>query len=559
MQSQEMYVILVIFILGKIICHDVAAVTVRVKQGLLEGEQKLTITGDKMFYSFKGIPYAAPPTGSRRFKAPQPARSWKGIRNATVHGSVCPQFDPLLNIYIPGSEGCLFLNVYTPSLPPCSPLPVMFFIHGGLYITGSGNDDLYGPDFLIDQNDVVVVTINYRLDNLGFLVLDTVDVPGNAGMKDQVAALRWVQSNIKNFGGDPNRVTIFGESAGSSSVALHALSPMSKGLFRRAIGTSGVPINDFSTAFEQRRRAFELGKKLGFETTNTSALLDFLQTVPVRQLINTNSTIIAAEDYIQITTRGYYTFPVVEKDFSQERFLTGEPLSLIKYGQQQVDMLLGYTSNEGLIIVPLLETSNIFANYRRFLEVLVPRDIFYRTTPTTHLQLADVIRQYYTGSPLKFLDTVPIFVSYETDLFIYPIIRYARRLSNGRNGRIYLFEFSSVSERNVVGQPGRRYGLTGVSHLEDLVYVFNPNALNLPVNKTATSYKMIQQICALYTNFAIFGNPTPDASLGVVWPTYDSGSAIYLDVGENLTLRANPKSSTMNFWESVYKLIDIRF
>ncbi|XP_069356258.1 esterase FE4-like [Maniola hyperantus] len=267
-----------------------------------------------MFYSFKGIPYAAPPTGSGRFKAPQPARSWTGIRNATVHGSVCPQFDPLFNIYIPGSEDCLFLNVYTPKLPPCSLLPVMFFIHGGLYITGSGNDDLYGPDFLINQNDVVAVTINYRLDNLGFLVLDTESVPGNAGMKDQVAALRWVRMNIKNFGGDPNKVTIFGESVGSASVALHALSPMSKGLFRRVIGTSGVPINDFSTAFEQKRRAFELGKKLGLVTTNSSALLKFLQTVPVRQLINTNSTIIAAEDYIQFTTRGYYTVPVIEKD-----------------------------------------------------------------------------------------------------------------------------------------------------------------------------------------------------------------------------------------------------
>nr|XP_034826961.1 juvenile hormone esterase-like [Maniola hyperantus] len=538
-----MYVILVLFIFGKIIWHDVAAVTVRVKQGLLEGEQKWTITGDKMFYSFKGIPYAAPPTGSGRFKAPQPARSWTGIRNATVHGSVCPQFDPLFNIYIPGSEDCLFLNVYTPKLPPCSLLPVMFFIHGGLYITGSGNDDLYGPDFLINQNDVVAVTINYRLDNLGFLVLDTESVPGNAGMKDQVAALRWVRMNIKNFGGDPNKVTIFGESVGSASVALHALSPMSKGLFRRVIGTSGVPINDFSTAFEQKRRAFELGKKLGLVTTNSSALLKFLQTVPVRQLINTNSTIIAAEDYIQFTTRGYYTVP----------------LTLIENGRQQVDMLLGYMSNEGLIIVSILENSNIIDNYRRFPEILVPRDIFYRTTPTRHLQLADVIRQYYTGSPLRSLNTIPIFVSYETDLFIYPIIRYARRLSNGGNGKLYLFEFSSVSERNVVGQPGRTYGLTGVSHLEDLVYVFNPNALNLPVNKSATSYKMIQQICALYTNFAIFGNPTPDASLGVVWPTYDPRSAIYLDIGENLTLRTNPKASTINFWESVYRLIGIRF
>nr|XP_034826962.1 esterase FE4-like [Maniola hyperantus] len=344
-----MCVILVFFILGRIIWHDVAAVTVRVEQGLLEGEQKWTITNDTLFYIFKGIPYAAPPTGRRRFKEPQPARSWKGIRKATEHGSVCPQFDFLFtNMYIPGSEDCLFLNVYTPRLPPCSLLPVMFFIHGGGYVTGSGNDDYYGPDFLINHN-VVVVTINYRLDNLGLLCLDTADVPGNAAMKDQVAALRWVQRNIKNFGGDPNKVTLIGQSVGSASVALHALSPMSKGLFRRAIGTSGVPINDFMTAFEQRRRAFELGKKLGFQTTSTSALLKFLRTVPVRSLVNTNSSIIAAEDYIQILTKGYYIVPVVETDFGQERFLTETALTLIEKGRHEVDMLLGYTSNEGLI------------------------------------------------------------------------------------------------------------------------------------------------------------------------------------------------------------------
>ncbi|XP_045768599.1 juvenile hormone esterase-like [Maniola jurtina] len=549
----------VLFILGTIIWQDVAAVIVRVQQGLLEGEQKRTITGKTLFYSFKAIPYASPPTGSRRFKAPQPARSWRGIRKATAHGSVCPQFDSLTNTYTPGSEDCLFLNVYTPTLPPCSALPVMFFIHGGGYISGSGNDDYYGADFLIDRNSVIV-TINYRLDNPGFLCLDTAEVPGNAALKDQVAALRWVQRNIKNFGGDPNQVTIFGQSVGGISMTLHALSPMSKGLFRRGIGTSGVPISDYSTAFEQRRRAFALGKKLGFEATNTSALLKFLQTVPVRQLLYTNSSVIAAEDYIQIVMKIYYTVPVVEKDFGQERFLTEPPLTSLEKGRNEVDMLLGYTSNEGIFAVPYLENSSIIANYDRFPEVLVPIDIFYRTTPTLHLQLADVIRQHFTGSPLRSLNTIPIFVNYTTNFFIYPIIRYARRLSSVRgNGDIYLFEFSSVSERNVLSQLGLRYGLSGVAHNEDTLYVFNPNVLNLPFNKSATSYRMIQKICDLYTNFAIFGNPTPDASLGVVWPTYNAVSAVYLDVGENLTLRANPRASMMNFWERVYELANIRF
>lgn len=177
-------------------------------------------------------------------QAPQPVIPWSGIRKAIKHGPVCPQVDIFHNKFIPGEEDCLFLNVYSPDLTPKEPLPVMVLIHGGGYKTGSGNVNHYGPDFLV-QHGVIVVTLNYRLEALGFLCLDNEDVPGNAGLKDQVAVLRWVQKNIVNFVGDPNNVTVFGESAGSASIGYHLVSPMSKGLFKRAIFMSGTPFNDF--------------------------------------------------------------------------------------------------------------------------------------------------------------------------------------------------------------------------------------------------------------------------------------------------------------------------
>ncbi|XP_039749174.1 juvenile hormone esterase-like [Pararge aegeria] len=545
-------------VLGLFILHNVAAIIVPVEQGLLEGEQKCTITGNTLYNSFKGIPYAAPPIGELRFKAPQPALYWEGIRNATEHGNVCPQVDQLNNEFIPGSEDCLFLNVYTPNLKPNnSLLSVIVFIHGGGFMYGSGNDDNYGCDHLVDQN-VVVVTMNYRLDVPGFLCLDTKEVPGNAGMKDQVAAFKWVQTNIENFGGDPSQVTIMGQSAGAVACTLHALSPMSKGLFKRVIAMSGAPSSEFSVEFESKRRAMVLSKSLGFETSNATDL-EFLQNVPVNKLIATNSSVIAIEQYINLMMKVYFV-PVVEKDFGQERFLIEPPDVSLKNGRMHdVDILLGYVSAEGLVGIFLFETPPTIDNYERFREALVPRNIIYQSTPKITVELGDLIKDHYSESEPLSLKTLPQFVNYASDMYIYNIIRHARHLSNSVIRNIYLYQFSCMSERNILSQEGNKYGITGVSHSDDLMYVFNGNRYNLPINKNATSYRMIQNTCTLLTNFAKSGNPTPDSSLGVDWPKYTAESETYMDIGEELIINTKPRDSMMYFWKSIYERADLPF
>ncbi|XP_052743479.1 esterase FE4-like [Bicyclus anynana] len=546
-----MYMNVAYSILG-IILHNAAGNIVRVEQGRLRGEQLKTITGDTLYYSFKGIPYAAPPVGKLRFKAPQPAPSWGGIRNATKHGNVCPQFYQLLNQFVPGSEDCLFINVYTRSLDPRADMPVFFVIHGGGFTWGSGNDDIYGPDFLIDQSDVVVVTFNYRLDNLGFLCMGTPEVPGNAAMKDQVAALRWVQRNIKKFGGDPNNVTIFGESAGAFAVTYHTVSPMSRGLFNRAIALSGVATTSFTVEFEPERRPFVLGKILGFETANTTELLEYLQSVPAEALVNVMTPIIAYEENY-ISELLLLTVPVVEKDYGQEIFLPEDFELLIKKGQSNVDIFLGHTSAEGIFFMPNFNKESVYENYDKYPELLVPRDIYYyRSTPKTHLKIADYVKQFYTGSKQMSLKTVPQFVSLITDNFVYSIVKHADHLSEfSRNNNIYLYEFSFISERNVYSRNGLPYGIIGVSHFDDLMYIFNAKMYNLPLNKNATSYKMIRQMCGLITNFVKYGNPTPDSSLGVTWQPYNADSQLFLEIGEQLTLCSNPMEATMNFYDFI--------
>ncbi|GLG92613.1 Esterase SG1 [Gryllus bimaculatus] len=207
------------------------SVTVSVRQGALRGRRDKTPSGQP-FLSFQGIPYAQPPVGHRRFKPPVPLESWTGIRDATKPGNQSLQYDPTSKKIV-GDEDCLFLNVFTPRLPTGRKeerlRAVLVWIHGGAFLLGSG--DLYGPEPLM-EHDVVLVTINYRLGPLGFLGLGTAEAPGNAGLKDQTMALRWVKNNIHVFGGDPDNITIFGESAGGTSVHYQVLSPLSKGKYK---------------------------------------------------------------------------------------------------------------------------------------------------------------------------------------------------------------------------------------------------------------------------------------------------------------------------------------
>jgi len=198
--------------------------------------------------AFRGIPYAAPPVGPLRWRPPRPPAGWTELRTADRVGAICPQaFNGADNGVgpLPMSEDCLTLNVYAPSLRPPAPLPVMFWIHGGGLVNGSGTAALYDGTELARQG-VVVVTINYRLGRLGFFAHPALsrewpaEPKANFGLMDQIAALQWVQRNIRAFGGDPGNVTIFGESAGGYTVNLLMISPAARGLFHRAICESGL-------------------------------------------------------------------------------------------------------------------------------------------------------------------------------------------------------------------------------------------------------------------------------------------------------------------------------
>ena len=239
-------------------------------------------------WSFSGIPYARAPEGPLRWRPPQPPLPWEGVRDASSFGPIAPQIVAAGGIASPSdpdagdvrSEDCLTLNVWTREIPenptstPERGRPVMVWIHGGGFTSGSGSVFLYRGDHLVRNGDVVVVTINYRLGALGFLGHRALDDPegyiGNWGLHDQIAALRWVRDHIAQFGGDPGNVTLFGESAGGFSVAALMGAPSSAGLFHRAIVQSGgVHVHSVD---EAERVADRLAAALGVAACTREAL-----------------------------------------------------------------------------------------------------------------------------------------------------------------------------------------------------------------------------------------------------------------------------------------------
>src|SRR5215469_1564910 len=240
-------------------------------------------TTNRDLYNYRGIPYALPPVGDLRWAPPQPFPRWSVLLAATSFGAVCPQ-DGVAN----DSEDCLFLNIWTPraAVDRGRQLPVMVFIHGGYFVFGAGSLPIYDGAYLSASGNVVVVTLNYRLGSLGFLAVPELGLTGNYGILDQRQALHWVAENIAAFGGDPGKVTIFGESAGAMSVGLHLFSiPADRSLFRAAIMESNplaLPYPSLLAQVEAKWQAFR--QALCFETNaplNCTFTVASLRAVPL--------------------------------------------------------------------------------------------------------------------------------------------------------------------------------------------------------------------------------------------------------------------------------------
>ncbi|XP_049862485.1 juvenile hormone esterase-like [Schistocerca gregaria] len=496
---------------------------VRTRQGAVRGRRQATSKGRPLL-AFYNLPYAKPPVGSLRFTDPQAPDGWVHIRDATVRGPDCIQNDHFFfNSGVFGSEDCLYLNVYTPELSPSNPLPVMFWVHGGGF--GFGGGSVYGPDFLLNY-DVVLVTINYRLGTLGFLSTEDEAAPGNFGLKDQVAALRWVQENIAAFGGDPNTVTIFGESAGSVSVHFLALSPLARGLFHRVIMESGSALSPWAVVpkGELVASARQVAASLGCPSLPHPALVDCLRGVD--------------DDKLQIADTN--TRAVVDAA-TNSSFLPRHP-SLLE--PAKVDWMVGVNENEGgLFSARLYANNSAWKQIENRLRVVIPK------------QNADLIvekiREFYF--PSGDLSPKGLTDMYSDAAFTYGSDETVRRYKNTASVFYYYFTYRGKYR---TADPYRKIDFDfGAGHTDELFYLFPrnpfyPEDYDLPDE----DMKMVEIMTKLWTDFAKTGNPTPDGD-PVTWPKVTSDDEPeYLEIGEELKAKRGFTKERTEFWRSLSSL-----
>ncbi|XP_036331502.1 venom carboxylesterase-6 [Rhagoletis pomonella] len=471
----------------------------------------------QLFEAFLGIPYALPPVGELRFANPKAFPRWWGILDATKAKEDCVQKNYILpNPVVEGVEDCLYLNVYRPLRNSQQLLPVMVYIHGGGWFSGTSSPHLHGPEYFMDTKEVILVTIAYRLGPFGFLSTDDDNMPGNLGLKDQNLALRWIKRNIAAFGGNPEMVTIFGQSAGAVSAHLHMLSKQSEGLFRSIIAMSGTANVPFAITDKPRQQTRTLAKLCNISNADelsTAKLARALRAVKAVELVNAGDGL----KYWNVDPLTNFR-PIVERHGGKDAFLTQHPLQLLSEGNYTpVPWMAGVVPAEGAVrVLSILANETLKQqfndNFHELLEKLLQfPEAFSRAQLKEKTQL--IINEYFCGQAEINNATAQGFMECVNDrAFHHPfynaIDAYVRTVDVEKYP-IYLYKFNyrgPYSFTNIY-TGGVPIGDFGVVHCDDLIYTFRAPALFPDFEKQSTPAAVVAQMVGNFVHFAKYGKP----------------------------------------------------
>ncbi|KAK7070209.1 Carboxylesterase 5A [Halocaridina rubra] len=526
---------------------DDEAPNVMTLDGEISGIREESTKGN-IFYSYRSIPFAKPPLGELRFKDPESGNVWLGIKDGTKYPPACQQIDHFSQregtLKVFGDEDCLYLNVYT-SKPNevLGRLPVMVFIHGGGFVFGSSAE--YPPHALMNH-DIVLVTIQYRLGILGFLSTEDEEAPGNLGLKDQTLALKWIQKNIHKFGGEPLEMTLFGNSAGAASVHYQILTPMSIGLFKRAILMSGSALCPWSTGGAFLEVAEVIGKHFNCSSEGgNKGLISCLQKIPMKDVTALQ------QQFIQWFLSPFIFAPRIDNDY-----IPKAPELLMKEKRhKRMDIMTGVTTHEGgLIVIPMYADERLRSSLLLNFPYIGPVTLEFSENDISPLNQTIRIFDYYTGGvDLEAKDADNLTRLYSDRYFNighdWTSIHHAENVR--RYGKkVYRYEFTYRGQRSLNDMYDIEIGKDYVSHADDLFYFFNGGPLWTPLERE-DDLKMRDIMTTLWTNFAIHGNPTPDDSLGFEWEPVPEEGLPHLNIKLEPTMEEDNRAEVRDFWASL--------
>ena len=463
---------------------------IKTDKGSVDG----TYTTDKQVRIFKGIPYAAPPVGNLRWAPPQPAAKWFGTLAAKDFGHHCYQTNPFNDMVFPDpgpSEDCLTLNIWSPAKAKPGSLPVMVWIHGGGYTAGSASEPRHDGQFLAHRN-VVIVTLNYRLGIFGFFTHPDLaaesphHAAGNYGLLDQAAALAWVSRNIMAFGGDPNNITVFGESAGSFSVSSLMASPLSKTLIAKAIGESGAAFHSSGLTYPTLAKTEQDDAAFAQTAFNASTIADLRK--------------ISADDLVKAA--GAHTTPppprfgpVVDGYFLPESV----PEIYAAGNQAHVPLLAGWNADEVRAMITMSPVQPTVASFTE------------QATKDFGTRSADFLAVYPATTDAEAVQSAGDFVS---DRFIaYSTWAWLEAQVKTGQAPVYRYRFDLAAPGDKFHPAG-----TGAFHSDDIEYVFGTLDSRQQATIRPEDRALSDQIQKYWTNFARNGNPNSPTL--PTWPTY---------------------------------------
>jgi len=484
-------------------------ITAEVTGGKIEG------TAEGNIGVFKGIPFAAPPVGNLRWKDPQPLVPWKGVKPTGAYGPACTQATSMLQMVGAESrmsEDCLYLNIWTPAKAAGEKLPVMVWIYGGAFVAGTTSSAAFdGTNFA--RRGIVLVSISYRVGPLGWLAHPELSreqggTSGNYGLKDQIAALRWVHDNIAQFGGDAGNITIFGESAGGISTGMLAVSPPAKGLYAKAISESGgnfaVPSDDPGPG--QGTRTMAAAEGAGVKS---------VEGLGVRSIAEARA--LSADAIMKMQGSNW---PIYDG-----KVLPDDPWRLYDQGRfNDMPVLIGSNSDEGgLFMRQPVEPGQFEASIRRQYGEFADRALatYPHDTPAEARKAqGDMMRE---------------------QVFAWPTYAWARKQSANGKGATYVYYFDHKTSENP----------NGALHASEIRYVFGTlQSQGGIASPTKADEKMRDEFMGYWINFARTGDPNGPGL--PQWPRFRADNPVYMELGDKVRPIAVPNLAQYEFWDDYY-------